>query len=207
MPKKINLWLWDMLLQGREFRNKTNENWQKIMDWSGELTDGLAKLEKAIADTEANCKTYTNQEIKKEANTREAVDRSTNARIDNLIAGQDQPSENIDARVDAHGKSYPVLKQRLDAEQLAAESKSTIRFNLDTILAQDLQDIGLFHDKTLSDVQSAILMNVSSTDEQADIKLQNVSETGYTSELDGLIFAKLGPGERFQYSLIGEVAV
>lgn len=205
MAQKLNLWLWDMLLQGREFRNKTNENWQKIMGWSGELTDGLAELEKAITDTEMNCKTYTNQEIKKEANTREAVDRSTNTRIDNLIAGQDQLSEVVDARVDVHGNTYTVLKQRLDTEQLAAEAKSTIRFSLDTILAQDLQDIGLFHDKTLSDVQSAVLLNVSSSDTQADIKLQNVSETSYTPELDGLIFAKLGSGERFQFGQIGEV--
>ncbi|MBC1676200.1 alpha-amylase, partial [Listeria welshimeri] len=28
---KLDLWLWDMLLQGREFRNKTNANWTKIM--------------------------------------------------------------------------------------------------------------------------------------------------------------------------------
>ncbi len=27
---KLDLWKWEMLLQGREFRNKTNDNWQKI---------------------------------------------------------------------------------------------------------------------------------------------------------------------------------
>lgn len=41
---KLDLWKWEMLLQGREFRNKTNDNWQKLMDWSDFISTGLSAI-------------------------------------------------------------------------------------------------------------------------------------------------------------------
>jgi len=47
----------------------------------------------------------------------EADIKSQSARVDNLINEVEQPSEVVDARVDADGHIYPVLKERLDTEQ------------------------------------------------------------------------------------------
>lgn len=65
--------------------------------------------------------------------TREVEDALNNydVRMSNLIHSVAQPSEVVDARVDAYGKQYSVLKERLDADQIA--SVTTI----------DLADLGL----------------------------------------------------------------
>ena len=51
----------------------------------------------------------------------EADIRSQSARVDNLINEVEQPSEVVDARVDADGEVYPTLKSRLDSHETSDE--------------------------------------------------------------------------------------
>lgn len=47
--------------------------------------------------------------------------KSQKNRIDNLINEVEQPSEVVDARVDANGVVYPTLKSRLDSHETSDE--------------------------------------------------------------------------------------
>ncbi|MBC1716664.1 alpha-amylase, partial [Listeria welshimeri] len=92
---KLDLWKWEMLLQGREFRNKTNENWQRLMEWSSFISTGLDEIYVYVnrADSGLNKKIDT-------------IDKAVNARINELISGNQQPDEVVDSRSDAHGVRY-----------------------------------------------------------------------------------------------------
>ncbi len=135
---KLDLWKWEMLLQGREFRNKTNDNWQKLMDWSDFISTGL----KAIY-------VYVNKADATLNNKIDNVDKAVNARVNELISGTEQLSELVDARSDAFGARYPVLRERLNQEQLKFSKKSTIQFDASTIISMEKQDIGLLTSKKI----------------------------------------------------------
>ena len=62
----------------------------------------------------------------------EADIKSQKNRVDNLINEVEQPSEVVDARVDAEGNVYPVLKERLDTEH--AELADHIQQNSDDLI-------------------------------------------------------------------------
>ncbi|WP_099224116.1 alpha-amylase [Listeria costaricensis] len=192
---KLDLWLWDMLLQGREFRNKTNENWQKISDWSGEIETGLRTIYHYVDQQDAKLAADL-------ADTRDEL----NGRVDNLIAGVEQPSETVDARADRHGKIYPTLRTRLNAEQEAAEKHSTIHTDLSEIMTMASQDLGVWTYKEIIDRQTVCLLNVSSSDKTAPIQLTQLSEVAYTGEITSLVLAKLGPNERYRYEETGRTA-
>ncbi|WP_181249404.1 alpha-amylase [Listeria seeligeri] len=184
---KLDLWLWDMLLQGREFRNKTNENWTKLMNWSGSISDGLDTIYLYVNkhDGELNKKIVE-------------VEKVVNARVDELLLGNTELSEVVDARVDAHGITATVLSDRLNREQRIFEQKSSVHFDLTTITQMDSQDIGILLSKTISDVPTVCFLNVSSTNGEAQIQLEKIGETIFSEELSALIFAKIGEGERYQ---------
>lgn len=84
---KLDLWKWEMLLQGREFRNKTNDNWQKLMDWSDFISTGLSAIYVYVNKADATL----NNKI-------DTVDKAVNARVNELISGTEQLSEVVDAR-------------------------------------------------------------------------------------------------------------
>lgn len=73
---KLDLWKWEMLLQGREFRNKTNDNWQKLMDWSDFISTGLSAIYVYVNKADATL----NNKI-------DTVDKAVNARVNELISG------------------------------------------------------------------------------------------------------------------------
>ncbi len=50
-------------------------------------------------------------------------------RVETLIRENPQPSEVVDGRVDRNGKVYPVLKERIDAEQLEIEEARVDAFD------------------------------------------------------------------------------
>ncbi|MBC1443697.1 alpha-amylase [Listeria seeligeri] len=184
---KLDLWKWEMLLQGREFRNKTNDNWQKLMDWSSFISTGLDAIYVYINRADASL----NQKI----NT---VDKAVNARINELINGAVQLDEVVDARTDALGESYPVLRARLNKEQVTYSKKSTIQFGVDSIISMQEQDIGLLTSKSITEAQTVCFLNMSSFDEQADIILEQIAETSFSGKLTSIVFARIGTNERYQ---------
>ncbi|HAC0644789.1 TPA_asm: alpha-amylase [Listeria monocytogenes] len=189
---KLDLWKWEMLLQGREFRNKTNDNWQKLMDWSDFISTGL----KAIY-------VYVNKADATLNNKIDIVDRAVNARVNELISGTEQLSEVVDARSDAFGARYPVLRERLNQEQLNFSKKSTIQFDASAIISMEKQDIGLLTSKKISEAQTVCFLNISSLDEDADIILEKTGETSFSESLTSLVFAKIGMNERYQMKPVG----
>ncbi|EEU7815229.1 alpha-amylase [Listeria monocytogenes] len=189
---KLDLWKWEMLLQGREFRNKTNDNWQKLMDWSDFISTGL----KAIY-------VYVNKADATLNNKIDIVDKAVNARVNELISGTEQLSEVVDARSDAFGARYPVLRERLNQEQLNFSKKSTIQFDASTIISMEKQDIGLLTSKKISEAQTVCFLNISSLDEDADIILEKTGETSFSESLTSLVFGKIGTNERYQMKPVG----
>ncbi|MCD2247725.1 alpha-amylase [Listeria marthii] len=188
---KLDLWKWEMLLQGREFRNKTNDNWQKLMDWSSFISTGLNEIYVYVnkADSILNKKIDT-------------VDKAVNARVNELISGSEQLSEVVDSRVDAEGTRYPVLRERLNQEQLIFSNKSTVQFDVKNIINMQKQDIGLLTSKIISEAQTVCFSNVSSFNEGADIVLEKIGETSFSEKLTSLVFAKIGTNERYQMESI-----
>ncbi|EHZ5971065.1 alpha-amylase [Listeria monocytogenes] len=189
---KLDLWKWEMLLQGREFRNKTNDNWQKLMDWSDFISTGLSAIYVYVNKADATL----NNKI-------DTVDKAVNARVNELISGTEQLSEVVDARSDAFGARYPVLRERLNQEQLNFSKKSTIQFDASTIISMEKQDIGLLTSKKISEGQTVCFLNISSLDEEADIVLEKTGETSFSDNLTSLVFAKIGTNERYQMEPVG----
>ncbi|MBC1969666.1 alpha-amylase [Listeria marthii] len=189
---KLDLWKWEMLLQGREFRNKTNDNWQKLMDWSSFISTGLNEIYVYVNKADA----ILNKKI-------DTVDKAVNARVNELISGSEQLSEVVDSRVDAEGTRYPVLRERLNQEQLVFSNKSTVQFDVENIINMQKQDIGLLTSKTISEAQTVCFSNVSSFNEGADIVLEKTGETSFSEKLTSLVFAKIGTNERYQMESIG----
>ncbi|MDT0000692.1 alpha-amylase [Listeria cossartiae subsp. cayugensis] len=189
---KLDLWKWEMLLQGREFRNKTNDNWQKLIDWSSFISTGLNEIYVYVnkADSILNKKIDT-------------VDKAVNARVNELISGSEQLSEVVDSRVDAEGTRYPVLRERLNQEQLIFSNKSTVQFDVENIINMQKQDIGLLTSKIISEAQTVCFSNVSSFNEGADIVLEKTGETSFSEKLTSLVFVKIGANERYQMESIG----
>ncbi|ENJ8716347.1 alpha-amylase [Listeria innocua] len=189
---KLDLWKWEMLLQGREFRNKTNDNWQKLMDWSNFISTGIDTIYTYVnkADATLNAKIET-------------VDKAVNARVNELISGTEQLSEVVDARADAFGTRYPVLRERLNQEQQIFNKKSTAHFDVDNVIGMDKQDIGLLTSKSITEAQTVFFLNISSFNENADIVLEKTSETSFSESLTSLVFAKLGTNERYQMESTG----
>lgn len=189
---KLDLWKWEMLLQGREFRNKTNDNWLKLMDWSNFISTGIDTIYTYVnkADATLNAKIET-------------VDKAVNARVNELISGTEQLSEVVDARADAFGTRYPVLRERLNQEQQIFNKKSTAHFDVDNVIGMDKQDIGLLTSKSITEAQTVCFLNISSFNENADIVLEKTSETSFSESLTSLVFAKLGTNERYQMESTG----
>ncbi|EAD5687337.1 alpha-amylase [Listeria innocua] len=189
---KLDLWKWEMLLQGREFRNKTNDNWQKLMDWSNFISTGIDTIYTYVnkADATLNAKIET-------------VDKAVTARVNELISGTEQLSEVVDARADAFGTRYPVLRERLNQEQQIFNKKSTAHFDVDNVIGMDKQDIGLLTSKSITEAQTVCFLNISSFNENADIVLEKTSETSFSESLTSLVFAKLGTNERYQMESTG----
>ncbi|MBF2667302.1 alpha-amylase [Listeria innocua] len=189
---KLDLWKWEMLLQGREFRNKTNDNWQKLMDWPNFISTGIDTIYTYVnkADATLNAKIET-------------VDKAVNARVNELISGTEQLSEVVDARADAFGTRYPVLRERLNQEQQIFNKKSTAHFDVDNVIGMDKQDIGLLTSKSITEAQTVCFLNISSFNENADIVLEKTSETSFSESLTSLVFAKLGTNERYQMESTG----
>lgn len=107
-PPILDIWDEPMSFANRDARNQKNHNWYVLRQYGADL--GLW------------IKGYMN---------------GYDTRFDNLIKNVEQPSEVVDARVDAFGVTYPTLKKRIDALQLDKASK------IDSFEVSDLRTIQL----------------------------------------------------------------
>lgn len=162
------------------------------MDWSNFISTGIDTIYTYVnkADATLNAKIET-------------VDKAVNARVNELISGTEQLSEVVDARADAFGTRYPVLRERLNQEQQIFNKKSTAHFDVDNVIGMDKQDIGLLTSKSITEAQTVCFLNISSFNENADIVLEKTSETSFSESLTSLVFAKLGTNERYQMESTG----
>lgn len=105
----ILLELWEQLLQGRDLRNATNDNWKKI-DFA------LKEVQLQLDDDSLK-------------NELENMRNELLALISQLViegGGDDSSIEVRLARTDMYGKIYNLLSERLNADQKIAASKSRI---------------------------------------------------------------------------------
>lgn len=105
----IFLELWEQLLQGRDLRNATNDNWKKI-DFA------LKEVQLQLDDDSLK-------------NELENMRNELLALISQLViegGGDDSSIEVRLARTDMYGKIYNLLSERLNADQKIAASKSRI---------------------------------------------------------------------------------
>lgn len=105
----IFLDLWEQLIQGRDLRNATNDNWKKIdftlKEVQLQLDDDSLKIEL------------------------ENMRNELLALISQLViegGGEDSSIEVRLARTNMYGKIYDLLSERLNADQKVAAAKSTI---------------------------------------------------------------------------------
>ncbi|KRN62104.1 hypothetical protein [Carnobacterium maltaromaticum] len=107
--QNIYLELWEQLLQGRDLRNATNDNWKKIDYLLGNVQEQLDD------DT-----------LKKELNNLRNELLGLISQIVIEGGGEDSSVEVRLARTDIYGKIYDLLGDRLNADQKVAAAKSRI---------------------------------------------------------------------------------
>lgn len=102
----IELYRWPNTSQDRNFRNRTNDNWDKL-----ERThNGIEKIsEQAITDSAIA------KEKSIEAND---LSHSVQNQLDEIVVNGDSSVEAAQARIDNKGIQHATLKDRIDAEQL-----------------------------------------------------------------------------------------
>jgi hypothetical protein len=99
----ISLHRWENTAQDRDFRNKTNQNWENIEKVHNHIEEASEKAVKAAHEA--------TEEAKK------ASDLATTVRkeLDVVIQG-DSSIEAAHARLDAEGKTHATLKERIDSD-------------------------------------------------------------------------------------------
>lgn len=130
----LNLKTWANTAQDRNFRNDTNENWDKIQRTYNSLEADNTNVKQDVYDT----KNQVERALKKseEANT---ISKSVQEQIDEIVVKGDSSVEAAQARVDADGKTFGSLKERIDAEQskvqtLIETTKQTVNANTSLII-------------------------------------------------------------------------
>ncbi|MBC2039930.1 alpha-amylase [Listeria marthii] len=148
-------------------------------------------------------------EAKKESSsTLETIEKNKeqiNTRLDSLINGVEQPSEVVDARQAYSGKVHPVLSARLNEEAELTKQKSTLHFSKEAVLAMESHDVGILLYKQVSETQTVCFSNISSEGGSPLITLMVIKELPHRVSLQGLVFAKIGENERYDYRSAGAV--
>ncbi|EHG9403446.1 alpha-amylase [Listeria monocytogenes] len=148
-------------------------------------------------------------EAKKESSsTLETIEKNKeqiNTRLDSLITGIEQPSEVVDARQAYSGKVHPVLSARLNEEAELTKQKSTLHFSKEAVLEMDSHDVGILLYRQVSETQTVCFSNMSSEGGSPLITLTVIKELPHQASLQGLVFAKIGENERYDYRSAGAV--
>ncbi len=109
MPISLNRW--ENTAQDRNFRNKTNENWDKLERTHNDIED---KSQKALSESML-AKDKANSAVEK-ANDSNSLAQNVQKQLDTIVASGDSGPEAAQARVGANGEEHDSLKSRLDAE-------------------------------------------------------------------------------------------
>lgn len=169
---------WTTLLQGRDFRNATNANWDMLENLASDLYLEIKKVLGIIDEKEAALYRYIitednqlREQMKSEddglrnliADNKEelqielqSLDSELNNRVDNLIASTPQPSEIVDARTDKDGKVYTVLRERLTALQVGAESKLQVFHSIEDIPKMKTNDWLMYESSIINDIRTFV---------------------------------------------------
>ncbi|MBC1491951.1 hypothetical protein HB884_07815 [Listeria booriae] len=169
---------WTTLLQGRDFRNATNANWDMLEKEAADLYLEIKKVLGIIDEKEAELYRYIitednqlRERMKSEDDALrnligdnkeeleiglQHLDTELNNRVDNLIKSTPQPSEIMDARTDKDGKVYTVLRERLTALQIDAESKLRVFHSIDDIPKMKTNDWLMYESGAINDIQTFV---------------------------------------------------
>lgn len=199
---------WTTLLQGRDFRNATNANWDMLENLASELYLEIKKVLGIIDEKEAALYRYVitednrlQERMKSEddairnlmADNKEELeiglqnlDTEVNSRVDNLIASKPQLSEVIDARTDKDGKVYTVLRERLTALQMGVESKLQIFHSIDDIPKMKESDWLIYESSVINDIRTFVNLD------RERYPLTFVKEVATTPPRSAMIFGMLG---------------
>ncbi|EPM8061969.1 hypothetical protein ACTRF2_001108 [Listeria monocytogenes] len=104
---KLKLWLWDMVLQGRDFRNKTNDNWNAIMKYVDETEEQNRQLNERM-DMAVNGVTIDSEVILARTDSRQ-VNQTTLAKRLQAEINYLTPTENI-VTIVHEPNLYPVIQ-------------------------------------------------------------------------------------------------
>ncbi|MGH0635185.1 SGNH/GDSL hydrolase family protein [Bacillus pacificus] len=112
---KLNRWgnTWN----DRNFRNGTNDNWDRIEYHHNSLEN---KLDKGIAESTTNANIAKNQ-----AEAANILATNLKKQVDELVKDGDSSVEAAQARVDIDGESSSTLQERLNTEQFRNEAAKT----------------------------------------------------------------------------------
>lgn len=200
----IELELWDDALQDLGFKEKTNRNWLKIMDFANGQGDAEAALYAYIDQVIVAESYYRAQGDEALANRMQRELEALQSRIDNMILSSgDSSTEVSDARVDADGFIYTVLKERMDSEQRKAEAKSTLFFEKKGLQLMKKQDLTFYPLQLENDeIEEWLILD----EQKSTLKME---ETTFATEVKGLpgslILANFGIGKRF--SVVGKAFI
>ncbi|MBC1272693.1 immunoglobulin-like domain-containing protein [Listeria booriae] len=172
---------WTDLLQGRTFRNITNENWDILEKFASDYYLEIQRILGIINDKEATLYRYVIAEDNKVREKMKAEDDAlrglitdsvehlegeitdlgvqVNNRVDNLINSTPQPSEVVDARTDSKGFAHPSLRAHLVAMETTIDSKLQVFYSLDEVPKMRMKDWLLLQSGVVNDVQNFIYLN------------------------------------------------
>jgi hypothetical protein len=102
MPISLNRW--ENTAQDREFRNKTNQNWDNIEKTHNYIEE--------ISEEAINTANAANEK----ANKANELSNNVKTQLDTVIIEGDSSVEAAQARLDTTGKVHPNLKARLDSD-------------------------------------------------------------------------------------------
>lgn len=103
----LGLQRWKNTAQDRDFRNKTNENW-----------DVLEKSYNGIEQRSSDAQNDANK-AKTQAEEAKAIAENVQKQLSTLVVSGDSSPEAAQARIDATGEEHASLKERADSDYLA----------------------------------------------------------------------------------------
>ncbi|MBC1402148.1 hypothetical protein HB904_17010 [Listeria booriae] len=199
---------WTTPLQGRDFRNATNANWDMLENLATDLYLEIKKALGIIDEKEAALYRYIitednqlREHMKSEddalrtliADNKEELetdlrnlDIEVNNRVDNLINSTPQPSEIVDARTDKDGKVYTVLRERLTALQVGNESKLQVFHSIDDIPKMETYDWLMYESNIINDIRTFVNLD------SERFPLTFVKEVDTEVPISAMVFGNLG---------------
>ncbi|CAM2361105.1 hypothetical protein LISE100100_00380 [Listeria seeligeri] len=147
------------------------------------------------------------ENAKKEAGEISSKQTTLEMRFDSVQNDVTTDSEVIDARFSAAGEEFETLKRRLDSDNALASAKSEIIFNLNDSIAMSMQDIALLTSLVVNEKKTVCFLNVSSSSDSASYKLEEIKKIAENVEINALVIANMGPGERFESEEIGVIEI